>query len=140
MATVGRYLLTNEGTAALRRLARLASGLVLVAAILSPLPRAYADDMAMCNTQNWPPDQAIAACDRLINSGKFRGSDLASRHVDRGVAWRRKGDSDHALSGCKPMSRPSLSIRNSMAPMWIAPTRLLRWTTSMVRSLPWSRR
>ena len=99
MATVGRYGLTNEGTATLRRLARLAAGLVLVAAILSPLRSAHADDLSVCSTsQSSPPDQAIAACDRLINAGKLQGSELARRYDDRAIAWYRKGELDRALA------------------------------------------
>lgn len=77
---------------------RLAACLVIVAAAILPLRGAYADDLAICNSQNWPPEQAIAACDRLINAGKSKGSELANRYLDRGLAWQRKGDFDRALS------------------------------------------
>jgi tetratricopeptide (TPR) repeat protein len=43
-------------------------------------------------------DQAIVACDRAINSGKFAGHDLAGLYNDRGVERGRKGDPDGAMS------------------------------------------
>jgi tetratricopeptide (TPR) repeat protein len=73
------------------------AGWLVAAAIMPPGP-AFADDSATCRSQEVPPDQAIAACDRLIGSGKFRGSNVAGLYLNRGVAWRRKGDSDHALA------------------------------------------
>src|SRR5258708_5506345 len=72
--------------------------IILLLSSLSLFSPARADDMGACNSQSWPPDEAVAACNRLIASGKFRGSDLANRYVDRGIHWRRKGDPDRALA------------------------------------------
>jgi tetratricopeptide (TPR) repeat protein len=95
MLTAGPDLLQGKRAVMTRRLA---ACLVIVAAAILPLRGAYADDLAICNGQNSPPEQAIAACDRLINAGKSKGSELASRYLDRGLAWQRKGDFDRALS------------------------------------------
>ncbi len=75
------------------------AGLTAAIVLSAIAPRsAHADDMTTCNTQNFTPDQELAACERLIASGKYRGEDLANRYVDRGVAFHRKGDADHALA------------------------------------------
>jgi tetratricopeptide (TPR) repeat protein len=95
MLTAGPDLLQGKRAAMTRRLA---ACLVIVAAASLPLRGAYADDLAICNSQNLPPEQAIAACDRLINAGKSKGSELASRYLNRGLAWNRKGDFDRELS------------------------------------------
>jgi hypothetical protein len=73
----------------------LIAAIVLVLGGFSP---ARADDPATCRTQTAPPDEGIAACTRLIDSGKLHGSDLANRYVDRGMNWRRKNDPDRATS------------------------------------------
>jgi tetratricopeptide (TPR) repeat protein len=43
-------------------------------------------------------DQAIIACDRAINSGKFAGHDLAVLYNDRGDRKQFKSDLDGAIS------------------------------------------
>jgi tetratricopeptide (TPR) repeat protein len=42
-------------------------------------------------------DPAIAACTRAIESGRFKGHDLAVRYSNRGVEWRLKQDDARAL-------------------------------------------
>jgi formylglycine-generating enzyme required for sulfatase activity/lipoprotein NlpI len=43
-------------------------------------------------------DLQIAGCTTLINSGKVNSNDLASVYVNRGKAYRRKGDYDSAVA------------------------------------------
>ena len=41
---------------------------------------------------------AIAACTRLITSGRYNGPDLAITYTNRGDAWRVKGDANRAIA------------------------------------------
>jgi tetratricopeptide (TPR) repeat protein len=68
--------------------------LALVAGLADP---AIADDRATCEGM-WEkaPDAAIAACGRLIASGKDRN--LASTYRGRGLAYRMKDEYDRALA------------------------------------------
>jgi tetratricopeptide (TPR) repeat protein len=59
-------------------------------------PPALADDAGTC--ANGAGDAQIAACTRSINSGKWRGHDLAWAYVDRGKAYNEKGDNVHAVA------------------------------------------
>jgi tetratricopeptide (TPR) repeat protein len=43
-------------------------------------------------------DEQIAACTTLIDGGQESRTNLAAAHVNRGIALRRKGDSDKALA------------------------------------------
>jgi tetratricopeptide (TPR) repeat protein len=98
MPTGGLDIMKGERSAFPRRLARLAACLALVAAAILPLREARADDLSICRTSvSSPPDQVIAACDRLINAGNSKGAELAARYDDRGIAWYRKGELDRAL-------------------------------------------
>jgi tetratricopeptide (TPR) repeat protein len=55
-----------------------------------------ADDREICNKESG--DVAIAACNRAINSGKFKGKSLAIVYVNRGAEWRGKKEADKALA------------------------------------------
>src|SRR5512141_1906746 len=55
-----------------------------------------ADDMEICNKESG--DVAIAACNRAINSGRYKGKTLAIIYVNRGAEWRGKKDDDKALA------------------------------------------
>jgi tetratricopeptide (TPR) repeat protein len=65
-----------------------------LAMLLSTSPVA-ADDEATC--VNAGGDEAVAACTRAINSGRWTGSHLAWAYTDRGAAYRGKGDNDRAF-------------------------------------------
>jgi tetratricopeptide (TPR) repeat protein len=43
-------------------------------------------------------DAQIAACTRQIDSGRWRGHDLAVEHYNRGISWKAKGDLDRAIA------------------------------------------
>jgi tetratricopeptide (TPR) repeat protein len=73
-----------------RRLA-LASLVLTVAGVGS----AIADDTAACHDRAIPPDDAIAACDRLLGGAK---GDLPGPLVGRGHAFLAKRDYDRAIS------------------------------------------
>jgi tetratricopeptide (TPR) repeat protein len=49
-----------------------------------------------CNSASG--DGAIAACTRAIESGKFKGHNLATLHVNRGVELSNKGELDRAIA------------------------------------------
>ncbi|NVO16775.1 MAG: caspase family protein [Rhodoplanes sp.] len=69
-----------------------AASAVLIGLFIT-LPAAQAaDDGTVCTSETTPPDQAIAACGRLIASRRVSGKSLASVHFWRAVAFNRKGD------------------------------------------------
>ena len=42
-------------------------------------------------------DEKIAACTRSINSGLWKGPNLAWAYINRGIAYRAKGEPDRAI-------------------------------------------
>ncbi len=71
------------------------AAIVLIAAGLF-VPAARADDRDICREKSG--DEAITACTRGINSGKFKGSDLANLYINRGYERKAKGDVDGAIA------------------------------------------
>ena len=67
-----------------------------LAFVLGAVAPAMADDSEDC--ANLSGEQAIAACDRVINSHKVRGEDLAKIYFYRGIEFAQKGDTDKALA------------------------------------------
>jgi tetratricopeptide (TPR) repeat protein len=67
---------------------------ILLAACLLAAP-ARADDRATCERASG--DAAVAACTRAIESGVFKGRELAKLYTNRGVELKRKGDIDAAI-------------------------------------------
>jgi tetratricopeptide (TPR) repeat protein/uncharacterized membrane protein len=63
--------------------------------------------------ENSSGDEAIAACDRGIGSGKFSGSLLAGLHVNRGVERGNKNDPEGALSDYDEAIR--IDAKNALA-------------------------
>jgi tetratricopeptide (TPR) repeat protein len=57
---------------------------------------AAADDMDICNKESG--DVAIAACNRAIKSGKYKGKSLAIVYINRGAEWKAKKENDKALA------------------------------------------
>jgi tetratricopeptide (TPR) repeat protein len=55
-----------------------------------------ADDRDICQKESG--DVAIAACNRAINSGKFKGNALAIVYINRGAEWKAKKENDKALA------------------------------------------
>jgi tetratricopeptide (TPR) repeat protein len=58
--------------------------------------RAAADDAKICAKDSG--EIAIAACSRVIKSGRYKGRDLARQYLYRGVEQRLKQDYDLALT------------------------------------------
>ena len=70
---------------------------MVVTSPIKPKDSASSDaDYKVC--QDASGDEALAACDRAIASGKFSGHQLASLHLNRGVERGRKGDNDGRLA------------------------------------------
>jgi tetratricopeptide (TPR) repeat protein len=67
-----------------------------------PAPRASAttaeDDQKACNSVETKPDEGLAACTRLIESGRLKGHELAITHYNRGTFWYEKDDNDKAIA------------------------------------------
>jgi tetratricopeptide (TPR) repeat protein len=59
---------------------------------------AHADDKSDCIDWRGMADSRLAACNRAISSGQWKGSDLALLLYGRGNAFSNKEDHDHAIS------------------------------------------
>ena len=59
---------------------------------------AAADDYDTCGRASG--DEAIAACTRAINSGRYGGHQLAALFNNRCSEWNGKRDSDKAFADC----------------------------------------
>ena len=71
--------------------------LLLAGAVLGALAgSAVADDFAICQKESG--DVAIAACNRAINSNKYKGNLLSLLYIYRGAEWKGKGENDKALA------------------------------------------
>ena len=69
--------------------------LVVIAGPVLALP-AIAGDADVC--VKGAGDERIAACTRSINSGLWRGPNLAWAYTNRGLAYRAKGEPDRAIA------------------------------------------
>jgi tetratricopeptide (TPR) repeat protein len=75
------------------------AGLQLAAATLLvaiPAVAAPPDDRLICAKEDG--DEAIAACTRAIESGKYKGRALSILYVNRGAEWSAKGQTDRAIA------------------------------------------
>src|SRR5262245_37867638 len=61
-------------------------------------PPAFADDTATCHSNSAPPDDAVAACSRVIATGRLKRDELVRITISRGISFRQKGQLDAALS------------------------------------------
>src|SRR5580658_66973 len=79
-----------------------ATALLMVAGshLVSP---AAADDLTTCRDAGG--DAAITACTRAINSGGWRGPELAAAYASRCRAYNEKGDSTRAIADCNEAIR-----------------------------------
>ena len=77
-----------------RSAALIAALVLLVGAFATP---AAANDRTICDSRESTPDAAIAACTRLINSGKLKGRNLAPTYNNRGLNYNHKGEYDRAI-------------------------------------------
>src|SRR6266849_4361303 len=75
------------------KLMRLASRVLVL--LLPISSAAVADDQEQCFKAEG--QGSIAACMRLIESGKFQGRELAIVHLSTGLAWSKLGDSSRAI-------------------------------------------
>lgn len=64
---------------------------------IGTLSAAAANDVSVCNGHGSDADQQIAACTRLIGSGRLNPRDLPAAYVQRGNAWQDKGDQERAI-------------------------------------------
>src|SRR6516164_9566752 len=92
---ISRRPLTRER--AMRFLVRLVglAALFVIAGPVLVLP-AVAGDADAC--VKGTGDEKIAACTRSINSGLWKGPNLAWAYTNRGIAYRAKGEPDRAIA------------------------------------------
>jgi len=81
-------------------------------AIWFPTP-ALADDGSVCGSDTLSADAALAACTRLIASGRYFGAGLAIAFTNRGRAYEKKGDHDRAIADYSEAIR--LNPKDAMA-------------------------
>ena len=74
-----------------------ALALALPLALAAPARAQSADERRCTGQWRATPDERIAACTVLIESGRYQGANLAILHHDRGLAMRAKGDAGRAL-------------------------------------------
>ena len=80
-----------------RTRAALILGAVLAAGVLAAFALRAADDSAQhCFADDG--EAAIAACTRAIDSGRFRGAELAAIYGNRAIELRQRGDYDRAIA------------------------------------------
>src|SRR5437764_6375096 len=83
----------------MHRLALLVTVVLMLVDLFSiPASADFETDRRVCASNDSPPDAAIAACTRRINSGQLEGHALAVSHINRGVEYRHKGDVNHAIA------------------------------------------
>lgn len=81
----------------LRTRAALIVGAVLAAGALAAFALRAADDSAQrCFADEG--EAAIASCTRAIESGRFRGAELAAIYGNRAIELRQRGDYDRAIA------------------------------------------
>jgi hypothetical protein len=78
----------------MRRLPSFVSALLMAAGFCSG--PAVAEDWPVCAETKG--EAAIAACNRLIASGREHGRNLATTYYNRGNAWLNKKDFDRAIA------------------------------------------
>mgnify|MGYP002652102718 CR=1 FL=1 len=108
-----------------------------IAAAMMPVTHAAADDKDICNSRA-ADDQAIAACNRLIDSGRYQGRDLVTAYLNRGAKWSMKGDHDRAIADYDEMIRldPKISqAYNNRGISWRAKGNLDRATADFSQAI-----
>src|SRR4051794_21558198 len=103
-----------------RIVVRLLGSAAFIAAAMMPVTHAIADDKETCKASG---DEAIAACNRLIDSGRYQGRDLVTAYFNRGLLWSTKGDSDRAIADFSQVIRLDANIPwayNNRAALWRA--------------------
>jgi tetratricopeptide (TPR) repeat protein len=72
---------------------------------------AAADDVDTCEKASG--DEAIAACTRAINSGRYSGRELAALFAIRCFEWNGKQESDKAIADCNQAIRLNPNYANA---------------------------
>src|SRR4051812_31354774 len=91
------------------------AALVFTSTVWLAAPAAAADDRDTCMKESG--DEAIAACTRAINSGRYSGRQLAALLSNRCAEWPDKQENDKAIEDCSqalkldPTSAEALSNR-----------------------------
>jgi tetratricopeptide (TPR) repeat protein len=80
-----------------RLLGVVATMFMLIGIVATPAIADFAADTKLCLSSS-NTDEMIAACSRQINSGRWKGRDLANTYNNRGVGYRIKGDYDRAFA------------------------------------------
>src|SRR6476660_1806437 len=78
-----------------RRIRNSVIGCLMGVAASCLVSAAAADDSALCVRGSG--DEAIAACTRAINSGRFDRRNLAMIYSNRALQWERKPDHEKAI-------------------------------------------
>jgi tetratricopeptide (TPR) repeat protein len=65
-------------------------------AVMLAVQAAAADDVQTCEDESG--DVAIAACTRVIGSGRYGGDNLATLYSNRGVEYGKRGDLERAIA------------------------------------------
>jgi tetratricopeptide (TPR) repeat protein len=58
----------------------------------------FDEDQKLCNSSDTPIDAGIAACTRQIESGRWKGHNLAISYYNRGIFYYDKDDLDKAIA------------------------------------------
>jgi tetratricopeptide (TPR) repeat protein len=77
--------------------------IALACAAIGIVSPAWADDRSDCSGD--PNESAIAACTRVIRSGRSKGDDLALVYYGRGRSYRLMGDNDRAIADYNESAR-----------------------------------
>jgi tetratricopeptide (TPR) repeat protein len=83
-----------------------------------PVSRAVTDDANTCMYR--VGDEQIAACTRVIQSGRWSGQALARVYATRGIAYRAKGDLDHATADYHEVIRLDPKLPNAYLELGLA--------------------
>jgi tetratricopeptide (TPR) repeat protein len=72
--------------------------LMLLAALIFSSALAAADDRALCDSPDTPPDARISACSARLSRNEVKGKDLAITVRNRGLGYAAKNDYDRAIA------------------------------------------
>ena len=101
------------------------SAFALLAALVAAGPATAQLNAAWqtCARSDTAPDDGIAACSTIIESGTERGTNLAIAHFNRANGWLAKGEFDRAvadLSGAIGLDRSNAKAFYNRGKAWLA--------------------
>jgi tetratricopeptide (TPR) repeat protein len=76
----------------------LRAGFTLALAGMLATPVLAASDWDVCRDDKAAAEASIAACTRIIKSGRYKGRDLAATYFNRAVSYRQQKNDDAALA------------------------------------------